>query len=168
MTMESWQSGRTRRSWKPLYRKVSGVRIPYSPPEYKKIPFGIFYILRKSKRTNYLARIGIRKAQAYTSLFLRNFNSEKIRRVCRAGPEKNFRQEIYLWANPLLSAINNKTSRKWCFIIYNDFNKYILKPPIVDNTNFFENKDSGRKITLIISNSNLVLFGNAIYPSFSM
>ena len=30
---ESWQSGRMRRSWKPLYREVPGVRIPHSPPE---------------------------------------------------------------------------------------------------------------------------------------
>ena len=30
---ESWQSGRMRRSWKPLSRKAPGVRIPYSPPE---------------------------------------------------------------------------------------------------------------------------------------
>ena len=28
---EIWQSGRSRRSWKPLYRNVSGVRIPLSP-----------------------------------------------------------------------------------------------------------------------------------------
>lgn len=29
--VEIWQSGRSRRSWKPLYRNVSGVRIPLSP-----------------------------------------------------------------------------------------------------------------------------------------
>ena len=29
---EGWQSGRSRRSWKPLGRKVSGVRIPPLPP----------------------------------------------------------------------------------------------------------------------------------------
>ena len=31
--VEIWQSGRSRRSWKPLYRNVSGVRIPLSPQE---------------------------------------------------------------------------------------------------------------------------------------
>ena len=29
--LERWQSGRLRRSWKPLYREVPGVRIPVSP-----------------------------------------------------------------------------------------------------------------------------------------
>ena len=29
--LERWQSGRLRRSWKPLYREVPGVRIPLSP-----------------------------------------------------------------------------------------------------------------------------------------
>lgn len=30
--LERWQSGRSRRSWKPLNRKVPGVRIPHFPP----------------------------------------------------------------------------------------------------------------------------------------
>ena len=39
---ERWQSGRTRRSWKPLTVKGPGVRIPLSPLEHKK---GIYMML---------------------------------------------------------------------------------------------------------------------------
>ena len=33
--LERWQSGRSRRSWKPLYWEVPGVRIPLSPLKQK-------------------------------------------------------------------------------------------------------------------------------------
>ena len=44
---ESWQSGRMRWSWKPLYSNVPGVRIPHSPQQNKKTHFfkWVFFIL---------------------------------------------------------------------------------------------------------------------------
>ena len=35
--LERWQSGRSRRSWKPLYWEVPGVRIPLSPLKSRKV-----------------------------------------------------------------------------------------------------------------------------------
>ena len=35
VVLERWQSGRLRRSWKPLYCEVPGVRIPVSPRNVK-------------------------------------------------------------------------------------------------------------------------------------
>ena len=48
--MESWLSGRKRRSWKPLMCKHPGVRIPNSPPcitsiEHHVFWLGLFFIL---------------------------------------------------------------------------------------------------------------------------
>ena len=48
--MESWLSGRKRRSWKPLMCKHPGVRIPNSPPciisiEHYVFWLGLFFIL---------------------------------------------------------------------------------------------------------------------------
>lgn len=37
VVLERWQSGRLRRSWKPLYCEVPGVRIPVSPQQTLKI-----------------------------------------------------------------------------------------------------------------------------------
>ncbi len=37
---ERWQSGRMRRSWKPLRWKPPGVRIPLSPPSVAEATFG--------------------------------------------------------------------------------------------------------------------------------
>ena len=44
--LERWQSGRSRRSWKPLYWEVPGVRIPLSPQE-----------IETSKRLKFIWRI---------------------------------------------------------------------------------------------------------------
>ena len=38
--LERWQSGRLRRSWKPLSWEAPGVRIPLSPPEIRRNPQG--------------------------------------------------------------------------------------------------------------------------------
>ena len=40
---ERWQSGRLRRSWKPLSWEAPGVRIPLSPPKNKGVQKGSFY-----------------------------------------------------------------------------------------------------------------------------
>ena len=47
--MEGWQSGLSRRSWKPEARKGPGVRIPHPPQidfiSYRKIWFRVIFII---------------------------------------------------------------------------------------------------------------------------
>ena len=47
---ESWQSGRMRRSWKPLYLAVPGVRIPHSLQTDKALTFCVraFFMSKRS------------------------------------------------------------------------------------------------------------------------
>ena len=56
--MESWLSGRKRRSWKPLYWKVSGVRIPNSPP--KPYIFVGFFVIKNFLIFCFRFKIGVK------------------------------------------------------------------------------------------------------------
>ena len=111
--LERWQSGRLRRSWKPLYCEVPGVRIPVSP--LKSSCLAAFLLLWRAMPPNFLNNFWVSRGEVLEWL-KRHAWKACIRQKCIAG------------SNPALSA---ESENYWMYFpplrdCYQTFFNYVL------------------------------------------
>ena len=91
--LERWQSGRMRRSWKPLYWKVPGVRLPLSP--LKGVCHGF---------TPFLF-ITIQKSSCLLKPLLLYFKKELGIVFAKRWPKNHAFDSLLLWKNILIAKL---------------------------------------------------------------